>query len=106
MSTGILALAEDLDQEVDPNMWSCPACTMFNEPASDACSICGFANPMPTLADGSNGGGEGLARHGRAEEAGQAGWWCAACTFINPALATVCEVCGTRGRARELLLTP
>ena len=33
-------------------------------------------------------------------------WACAACTFINPASATVCEVCGTRGRARELLLTP
>ena len=32
---------------------------------------------------------------GRSEDAGAAGWWCAACTFINPIAITTCSVCGT-----------
>jgi hypothetical protein len=93
-----------------PDHWSCPACTFFNPALRTSCELCGTQSPStsPRAAAGgtegavsataSGGGDDGtseLPRPGREEEAGLAGWWCAACTFINPLSATSCSVCST-----------
>ena len=93
----IVAVDEEAKEDTEDDTWTCRVCTLINVAGDDECVACGTSNTTSQVEVGAEGENTGLLepRPGRAEEAGDAGWWCAACTFINPISFTTCEVCGT-----------
>jgi hypothetical protein len=69
------SFAPELSTDAAFDQWSCPVCTFLNDNSSTICCVCESRRPLAP-------GTEEV--HPSSEPAVSAGWWCTACTFINP----------------------
>lgn len=77
-----------LADSAEEQMWACEVCTLLNAPHLTECSVCVTPRPAPAARAA---GHPATASSRRAAPSSApaggpvaVGWWCSACTFINP----------------------
>ena len=90
--------------------WTCPVCTLVNDDGAVVCRACGVAKPtirqLKKILTNKGVKWSGVLERKNLENllsnpltkntaSAPAGWACPVCTFVNPAGADKCGVCGT-----------
>jgi ubiquitin-protein ligase len=85
--------------------WTCPRCTVMNQPTYLSCDCCGEERPSETITTNFNQppqpplpvlDSQSTQQHVApiAKETSEI-WTCIACTFINSSMSVDCDICGT-----------